>query len=140
MSKKVVLAILVIAIIVVDIVFDRQRQAQIYTCAVGILSWTFAFRYGRYSPWRTNIGGRALMYFSIALGAVGFQLFSAWTFGDYPFRPEARALVFGTLIMVLAYLNWIMVEVQRKRKREDRECVRKIVDKKLAEQREAGEL
>lgn len=113
MKKNVVLALAAIAIVAVDIFATRTVQAQIYTFAVGTLAATFAYRYGRYSPWKNNVGGRALMYFSVALSAVGFQLCSAWTFGDYFGRAEARAIVFGVLILVLLHLNWIMIKVQQ---------------------------
>ena len=112
MKKNVVLVLAAVAIVAVDIFATRTVQAQIYTFAVGTLAATFAYRYGRYSPWKNNVGGRALMYFSLALSAVGYQLFTAWTFGNYWGRPEARAVVFGILILVLLHLNWIMIKVQ----------------------------
>lgn len=113
-----VLAMVAIVVVAIDILFERNTQAQIYAASITFLSWFFAFRYARYSPWRRNAGGRALMYFSVALGAVGAQIFSAWTWGSYPFRPEARAFVFGALIVVLVHLNWILNRAQRRRRAE----------------------
>lgn len=124
MKKNVFLVLVGILIVAVDVFLSRETQAAIYTGAIAVLSWFFACRYARFSPWRRNIGGRALMYFSISLGAVGAQLLTVWLFGSYPFRPEARAIVFGSLILVLVHINWILRQAQRERRRRIEEAER----------------
>lgn len=77
-----------------------------------ILAFVFCALYTRF-PWRDSVGGKALMYTSAALGAIGAQVASVWWFGDYWHRNEIRSLVLIALVDTVLYRILILWQIRR---------------------------
>ncbi|WKW85490.1 membrane protein [Rhodococcus phage Reynauld] len=107
--------------IVMAVCKDSNLEAQIFTGAVTVVAWVFVLVYGLRSPWRLNPGGRALMYTSMGLAAVGTFLFAVWLFGDIPFRDELRGITMTGLLISMLYRLILALRVQHWERTRDKE-------------------
>ena len=89
-----------------------EVEAAVLTGAITLVAWVFVLIYATRSPWRLNSGGRALMYTSVGVAAIGTFMFANWIIGDYPFKAEVRAATLIVMLMSMLYRLILALRVQ----------------------------
>lgn len=88
---------------------------QVLSGTSAVLAWAFVIRYGFWSPWRSTVVGRSLMYVWIALSVVLTLIATTYWFGEYPGRAVIRLLIYLTLPISFVRFLKVLVDVQNGR-------------------------
>lgn len=101
-----------LAALVVVVLCTPETEASILTGAITAVAWVFVAIYALRSPWRRNAGGRALMYTSIGIAAIGTFMFANWMLGDFPLKAEIRSATLTFLFISMLYRLILALRVQ----------------------------
>lgn len=106
------LTLVAVVAFVVMVLSGEETEAKIFTGAITVVAWVFVIVYALRSPWRLNTGGRALMYTSLGIAAIGTFMFVVWLLGDFPLKGEIRSVVLTGLLISMLHRLIFALRVQ----------------------------